>query len=586
METLRDLLKSKNPELHASFLETWKYLEHNILPLMGPNNESLNSLPHLKNNEEYLNGILPISDKLFDEKESIYLSPQELYVILMAIALHDIGRIKEKLEGKDDKYYSEKMIKDSFEKKANPSKADFFRNLKTIYNNSEFSPENIYSEKVISDCWDHTNEHTIDSFLILLDEKLSKEFEKIEKHSHGLYSKDFIIKEWEKLRIPSFELAKAIGEICLIHEPEEKKKERHPEIKVEVDKIELNIIDFNGTLDEQVKFEKKSLQALNNDGGSIRINELGSLLSLVDNMDATFRRLAKLDVLQKASFETSLAIFRDNIEGVYFNKDNQAVIITIGIKFDKEDNEKLINYDNKLFSQGKVKKININDSVKKKIEDYHNQKHGNFFNRKGYYDENLKIENSEFLLYTEWAIINGTFLNAKTKSKEIIPIELILPMIFGSVRSCNQNLLSKYKYLYRIGIPIKTWLINFEEHLFNYYGEETFEPIFTKEYLKDLAQTMWKLSTRIFGRSFFTYEMLGSALNENDITKVKLGVKRLEIISRNDKNEVSAINYNANGWNWEFSEEEDKCNFISNRELEKIIDNLGEPILNKKENGK
>ena len=118
MDSLRDLLKLKNPELYSAFLETWNFLENNMLPLIALNGESINSLPHLKNNENYLNGILPISEKLFDQNESLFLSPHELYAILSAVALHDIGHIN---KGKGHGYESNKKIIELWEKLRIPS---------------------------------------------------------------------------------------------------------------------------------------------------------------------------------------------------------------------------------------------------------------------------------------------------------------------------------------------------------------------------------------------------------------------------------------------------------------------------------
>ena len=99
---------------------------------------------------------------------------------------------------------------------------------------------------------------------------------------------------------------------------------------------------------------------------------------------------------------------------------------------------------------------------------------------------------------------------------------------------------------------------------------------------------MWDLSTRVFGQSFFTYEMLASAANEKDIKMIKLGVKRLEIISRSGNvlkkdYAISAINYNANGWRWEFIEfingKEKVFSVTGYYEISEKIERLGKPVL-------
>jgi hypothetical protein len=520
METLRDLLKQKNPELYSAFQETWKYLENNFLPIMPLNldkSESLNSLPHLKNNENYLNSILPISENLFIQERILFLTPYELYAILTSIALHDIGRSQGVGKG------------------------------------------------------------------------------------HGVRSKKMIKDFWEKLRIPNYELTKAIGDICEIHEPEALKKEKNPIIEVELSEKGINKINLvERELVEKNSFAPYPVQMLDNDAGTIRVNELGALLSLVDNMDATYRRLAPLEVMGKSKYNTDIAIIRNYIKAVAYNSESQAIIVSVenqlNLNYRDLDEEDIIKDEKKCllniyywFRDFGFFKISGLDEISKIVNgarlseiELVNFK-GN--KKKSLFRMDVPKEKKELLLEFIWQIISGVQIRKIAKFKEdfkITPV-IILAIILGNVRSCHRSLINKYKYLSRLGIPIKTWLIYIDEHLYNYYGQETFEPVLTTNYLERVAQKMWELGTRVFGKSFFTYEMLASAINEKDLTLIKLAVKRLEIISRdNDKKPVSAINYNQLGWQWEFMEENNKCIYRSFYDIKEILEKLGNPILKSK----
>jgi hypothetical protein len=573
MESLRDLLGIKNNELITAFIESLKYLNISIFPLLGSNGESLNSLPHLVNNENYLNGILPPIEDLFDEKFPLFISPYELYSILSAIYLHDIGRIS---------------------------------------------------------C----------------------------KEGHGAESKKKIDSLWKELKIPSKELADAIGDICNIHEPIEKGKQMNPKVDVLIDNCKL-LIKPSGQIEiNEINYMPvSSNKMLDNNAGFVRVNELGALLSLVDNMDSTYRRLARLEVLDKDNYTSSLAIFRDCIKGVSYNKESQAIFVTLNFKKTASINIEKAGDIGPL--QNKIseyaKKMGL-----KTFEDFildRTDKEKNFLFSEINDSKSVDINPDIYLI--EWLLINGVYVNdfwgrlnsfkvkdirklfreAKKKSdleitkiiqiydnkiflnldqyfknkKQIdqkikkdyknifadfkgfiyqgfneirMPQEVIIPMILGNIRACHFNMEQKYKYLSRFGIPLKCWLIYIDEHLYNYLGEETFEPVFSEGFLKHIVKTMWTLSTRVFGQSFFTYEKLASAAGEKDLNLIKLAVKRIEIISRNEKLHLgltSAINYNTNGWQWEIQEEMNtgKCLFYSNKDLDEIIEKLGKPLVTK-----
>lgn len=569
MESFRELLKFKNSELHTAFLENLKYLENSILPLLSSKGESLNSLPHLKNNENYLNGILSPNEELFNEKLPLFITPYELYSILSSIYLHDIGRI------------------------------------------------------------------TCDK-------------------GHGSESKEFIDRLWKELKIPSKELADAIGDICNIHEPKGKVEELNPKVDVLIDKSKLLIKPIGQIEINEINYmPMSSNKMLDNNAGFVRVNELGALLSLVDNMDSTYRRLARLEVLDKDNYTSPLAVFRNCIKGVSYNKESQAIFVTLDLEKTKSINIEFADDINPLFNKISYYASNTGQKPFDKYQTIRKDAEKKLLFCEIVEEKSSVIYPDNFRM--EWLLINGVHVNdfwvrldnfelrdiqkllsdSKTKcnleiskviqiydnkifvnldqyfktrklidekikddynyilkdfkgfidpdtNKISIPLELLIPMILGNIRACHFNMERKYKYLSRFGIPLKCWLIYIDEHLYNYLGEETFEPVFSEGYLKHIVKTMWTLSTRVFGQAFFTYEKLASAASEKDLNLIKLAVKRIEIVSRNAKPHLgltSAINYNTNGWQWEFKEElkTGKCLFYSDEDMNKIIAKLGKP---------
>jgi len=81
---------------------------------------------------------------------------------------------------------------------------------------------------------------------------------------------------------------------------------------------------------------------------------------------------------------------------------------------------------------------------------------------------------------------------------------------------------------------------------------ETFEPIFHKQYLLNVCASMWKLSTQIFGSSVLSYEDLAADVREPNVSRIKMAVRRLQIVTRgklkHNEVDVDAIWAGADSW--------------------------------------
>ena len=115
------------------------------------------------------------------------------------------------------------------------------------------------------------------------------------------------------------------------------------------------------------------------------------------------------------------------------------------------------------------------------------------------------------------------------------------------------DLYERCEFLSRLGIYINSWLLYHKGHLYNFLGEETYEPIYSKDYLKNVAKSMWKLSTKIFGAANFSYLTLASVVGDTDVEKVKRAVKRISIIADNEYKNI--IWYDEQNWRWVHKED-------------------------------
>lgn len=148
-------------------------------------------------------------------------------------------------------------------------------------------------------------------------------------------------------------------------------------------------------------------------------------------------------------------------------------------------------------------------------------------------------------------VIKGFLYTNIQIQRDVWPQKIIQDLILGNVAT-NQNALSLIKAdLESLEIPISSWLIDHREHLYNAYGWETYEPIFNKNYLIEVSRRMWELSTQIFGVSYFTYEELAASMRDPDVSKVKLAVRRISIITSSlDKNNETTIMAGDTRWKW------------------------------------
>jgi hypothetical protein len=153
-----------------------------------------------------------------------------------------------------------------------------------------------------------------------------------------------------------------------------------------------------------------------------------------------------------------------------------------------------------------------------------------------------------------WLVARGLAFVIKSKKGKPghgLPRKLLLTTLLGDTWANRGAIAPIRKELSAIGLPIKEWMIEFDEHLYNFWGEETYEPVLHRDYLRRTARAMWNLSVRVFAHSTFSYETLAAQMREPDAAHVRLAVKRLAIICTDKKSVPSCpFEVGQDYWKW------------------------------------
>jgi hypothetical protein len=513
MSYLRDILKCHAPDLHEALEKAWKVAIHDVFPVLSSNDESLNSFPHSQNLENYLDSIYCNSGDICLEDSPYHLSPLELYSILMAILFHDIGRIQ--------------------------------------------------SEK-----------------------------------GHGSFSRMYIKKYYEKFYISNAELADIIGDIC----------------------------DFHKSLSSSFRPESVLLDA---SMGKIRTRELAELLILVDEMDTTYLRLKSLYVLDRMKYITGKAIFRNYIKGVSYSHEAKCIIVSLDDKLG-ETTDTSLNYDGMRYSGDSERFVRVqfqnsfltNDLIEflrrrniisigdeEIIRDVFTKlSRGEAFasikgkraltielNRRianetvdriaeperfAFIQNLRKIRNAQnrlslYYLYKLYLNeVTGDFFDEVEKeASRKWPLLVVLPSVFKAIKNCESQT-ARLKFINRVGLHVKKWLIFYKERLYDFNGKESIEPVLDFPLLKKVVRKMWAMSSQQFGDSWFTFADLASRVHKKDIDIIVLAVERIEIITREFANSLGlpyTLTYDRSRWCWiregsNFVSEDDVLSIISQME--------------------
>jgi hypothetical protein len=393
--------------------------------------------------------------------------------------------------------------------------------------------------------------------------------------THAEHSKDFVKEEWNELGIISIELARSIAKICAYHDC------------------------YAGDWDEQS-------EQLNNvvidPFGEVRERWLGSLLVLIDHMDGAYTRVLPQYIRSGESLKV-IGAFRNVIRGVYVDPSRQMVRTLIGDDFlinnnvihtksKTKDPEYIYKYNeernNKFLEETKTMFFNV---PKNKLEnEMVIQKFDQLFKTKKKVLPDIEIINCQFvkdlgktpLSISDWLVLKQVLYVELKNGNEEWSRNKLLAMVLGDVTENNRALKKISESLSENGVFIKAWLIDNKEGLYNCQGCLTFEPIFSRDYLIRVAESMWKLCTTIMNPGFFSYETLASDLRDPNIARVISAVHRICIII----GKGNSIWAGVSNWKWGNPEKKDsesekskKCIPLTKCEVIESIKNLDVPTI-------
>jgi hypothetical protein len=502
MNIIRTRLQQAMPDLFNAFERSWDIAQDEWLPAISQQNDSYNSYPHLRNLEMYLDKLLLAFENFHLTKVELF-SPIEIYVLLMSILLHDIGRVNGSSE-------------------------------------------------------------------------------------HGKKSRKLIREKWQNLGIPNEQLAGVIADVCFFHDC------KIAEVPTEINNLHSTVID---------------------PGGSVRMRAIAAVLMLLDHMDCTFLRTVP-SYLKDSDATGISGAFRRKFSGVEIDLEGGMIKVVIGkekweyanmgrpnlryiLNRERYDNPKKLDKTFEYYLDIPSNDENNTPEIKKKLAEQEQEKSKppslSIFdilpkdetmnkdsdvailirNRNVFVDFNRSdtSKDEEKTVDLNFKCINGKLLlfSCKKRKESLIPPELppseLLNSLLGDALDNRDCLREIRSVLNAIGIPLRGWLIEHKDHLFDCEGEETYEPIFSKDFLKNVAFAMWHLSTRVFGYSTLSYATLAAELREPNAVKVKKAVRRLAILSR-DKDDYECIWCGDTSWQWKNNiKENNQCGFISLKDL-------------------
>lgn len=344
---------------------------------------------------------------------------------------------------------------------------------------------------------------------------------------HGLAGEQILLEQYAHLGIPSKELARVLGLFCLYHNPPKDKAERS---RVDPSRFGDVVIDPYGP---------------------IRCRSLAALLRLVDQMDSAYTR-ALPPYLKVREGQGVIGLFRSAVRGVHIDQYARMVRTvvsdelpsapwawrrTAGTGTRKRDRLPFkCQYEPKEGWAPEQVETDVEGAFptpRQGLPPLPEIVHGEAGEVGNGWGENLTWKCG--LTLKDWAVGRGLAEVQEVQEDEkecALPPETLLAVILGDVRRNGELLREIRSELAAIGMPLAAWRIDYREHLYDEWGRETYEPVFTYERLKEIARGMWELSLQVFGTYHFTYNDLASQIGEPDVRCVKMGARRLAILTR------------------------------------------------------
>lgn len=537
-ERLRQQLQVAHPGLYAALLRNWQVASDEWLPALGAKSDSFNSYPHIRNVEHYLDRLVLAdegADKAGEDRMRVRLSPVEIYVLLAAALFHDIGRVEEqqgsdnkKTEGDRHGLLSREVIEKRHANLGIPS-LELARSIGRVCAYHDFKPDrggqqggdggnssNSSEQKEVPGREWHPQTVAVDPYGEIRELVLAVLLY-VADHMDSASTRVMPV----YLRPPGkIEVVGAFRRVITGVEADHKchvvrtvlgsvgEREREEKGK----KQQSAGQPARGAKEQRPKAPDGAFRYRMDEGDTFlgwanKAQEKG--LNRTGLLNKTCDVLGKLPVLG-SSVAPQEGLIRDVLVSLLKGNDPGTRYLSAGLPAPMVDDES---------KDKESQRVLVSDNVPLLAR--------------------VLDEDCAPLQFDEWLLVLGQVkLVPGEKDPKVKPDEdrwparKILAVIMGDVLNNVRALAAVQERLAIVGTPLRAWLIEFKEHLFNIWGEETFEPIFTREHLREVAERMWNLSTQIFGQSLFTYENLADDLRESDVDKVRKAVRRVAIVTR------------------------------------------------------
>jgi len=360
--------------------------------------------------------------------------------------------------------------------------------------------------------------------------------------NHGQASWECLDKFCEALGFPSKKMAHCVGRVCRFHSPP-KEEDEDPRSRSRY-VLSTTTIDPHGRIREEV---------------------VAALLFLADNMDSAFTRVLP-DYLLAGKTMQGVAAFRSAIRGVRVDWSARMVCTALGNLVDKSRSELLPR-------EILVGSESLASLRKRRKTGRHGEPHPPAI-------ASAVLAAPEVWVFEQNALEKGVrFTVALDNPNKAWPGEACLVMAMSDVGKNARDLAHIHLALSSLGMPLRAWLLEYQDRLFNSHGAETFEPVFSKDYLRETARSMWDISTHVFGVSQFTYLNLADAMMDPNVEKVRRAVKRIERVTLGMDGGSPAIWAGDDHWKWNcrIEHENASCRLASLASVDGILDNLGVP---------
>ena len=111
--------------------------------------------------------------------------------------------------------------------------------------------------------------------------------------------------------------------------------------------------------------------------------------------------------------------------------------------------------------------------------------------------------------------------------RSLWPADYLLAVVLNDLGVNKAFLDSIRNELDEMGLAIDGWFVEFGSEVFDDSGVRTSEPVLDDDVLRRVAEEMWGLRCRVFGRGLMNYELLADSLRMENTALVGLAVRRI-----------------------------------------------------------